>query len=185
MTTKLDAQWITGFIDGEGCFSIEINKQAGRNPQIQVALTVVQSKSDEQVLYALKDYFGCGSVTVNQKACKKYEARMMWRVKNNKLFAEKIIPFFEKHKLKTKRRIEFQRLRGVCLALQRGDHFDPIKFEKILQMATLYRIGGAMSRKFKEMSVEERSKLKEELTLLDQEFGVSDTDFEITSKESE
>lgn len=185
MTTKLDAQWITGFIDGEGCFSIEINKTKGGKPQIQVVLTVVQNKSDEQVLHALKDYFGCGNVIENKKACKKYEARMMWRLKNTKLFAEKIIPFFEKHKLKTKRRIEFQRLRGVCLALQRGDHCDPIKFEKILRMANLYRIGGTMSRKLKEMSVEERSKFKDELILLDQEFGVSDNDFEVTSKEIE
>jgi LAGLIDADG endonuclease len=172
MTTHLEAQWITGFIDGEGCFSIEVNKQKDRKPQIQVALTVVQSKSDEQVLYALKDYFGCGSVTDNKKD-DEYEPRRMWRVKSVKHFAEKIIPFFEKHKLKTKRRIEFQRVRAICLALQQKDHEDPIKFEKMLRMADIYRIGGTMTRKLKRMPVEERQKLRYELIQLDQEYNIS------------
>lgn len=172
MTTSLEAQWITGFVDGEGCFSIEVNKTKGKKPQIQVALTVVQSKSDEQVLYALKDYFECGSVTDNKKG-DDYETRRMWRVKSIKHFTEKIIPFFEKHKLKTKRRIEFQRVRAICIALQRKDHEDPVKFEKMLRMADLYRIGGTMTRKLSRMSVEDRQKLQDELELLDQEYNVS------------
>jgi len=170
MTTHLEVQWITGFVDGEGCFSIEVNKPKNGNPQIQVALTVVQNQTDEQVLYALKDYFGCGSVTDNKKD--DYEKRRMWRVKSVQHFIEKIIPFFEKHKLKTKRRIEFQRVRSICLALERGDHKDPIKFEKMQRMAELYRIGGTMTRKLKRMSTEERNKLKDELTVLDKEFNV-------------
>lgn len=170
MTTHLEAQWITGFVDGEGCFSIEVNTPKSGKAQIQVALTVVQNETDEQILYALKDRFGCGSVTDNRND--NYGKRRMWRVKSVEHFAEHIVPFFEQHKLKTKRRIEFQRVRGVCLALQRGDHHDPIKFEKMVRMAKLYRIGGTMTRKLRQMSAEDRNKLKDELTVLDKEFNV-------------
>ena len=34
MNKKLDAQWIAGFTDGEGCFAIEINKQQNDHKNI-------------------------------------------------------------------------------------------------------------------------------------------------------
>ena len=59
---KLDAQWITGFVDGEGCFFVGINPHEEMTIRIQVLpeFTVVQHERDVQVLYALKAYFENG-----------------------------------------------------------------------------------------------------------------------------
>lgn len=169
MTTKLDAQWIVGFVDGEGCFAIEVTPG-----QIQVSIVVVQSEIDIQLLHALKDYFGCGSVTLNKDD--EHNPRYQWRVKSVGAFCDYIIPFFDKHKLKSKRRIEYQRVRKVALMLQRGDHFDAEKKAKILRMAELFRIGGRSTRKNQNMSPQELQNRITELAQLDKEFGVVDTE---------
>lgn len=170
MTTHLDPQWIVGFVDGEGCFSIEVTKQT----QIQVSIVVVQSEVDIQILHAFKSYFKCGSVTVNQndEHCTRYQ----WRVKSVSTFVNTIVPFFDEHKLKTKRRIEYQRVRAVALMVHAGAHSDPEKKAKMLRMAELYRIGGRSTRKLKELSKEQKQQRISDLALLDKEFGIVDTE---------
>jgi hypothetical protein len=67
---KLNAQWVVGFVDGEGCFHIGINQNPEMKLGVQVLpeFTVVQHEVDVQVLYGLKDYFGCGVVRKNHGA---------------------------------------------------------------------------------------------------------------------
>jgi hypothetical protein len=93
MTTKLDAQWIAGFVDGEGCFHIGIthNKELQKVKQILPEFTVVQHQSDVQILYALKTYFRCGVVRKN------HGDRMCYRVRGRAHLRDIIIPFFEEH----------------------------------------------------------------------------------------
>ena len=64
---ELNAQWIVGFVDGEGCFHVGINQNQTMTLGVQVLpeLTVVQHQVDVQVLHAFKDYFGCGVVRKN------------------------------------------------------------------------------------------------------------------------
>ena len=128
----LTAQWIVGFIDGEGCFHIGINKNQEMKLGVQVLpeLTVVQHEVDEQVLYALKDYFQCGVVRKN------HGTRLCYRVRGHKNLMEKIIPFFEKHKLKTRKRIDFQKFRKVVLLMEKEDHLTPDGLEKIRKIQT-------------------------------------------------
>ena len=51
---KLDSQWITGFVDGEGCFHVGINPHPSMKTGFQVLpeFTVVQHERDVQVLHA-------------------------------------------------------------------------------------------------------------------------------------
>ena len=95
----LNAQWIVGFVDGEGSFHIGINQNKEMKLGIQVLpeFTVVQHEVDEQVLYALKSYFKCGVVRKN------YGTRVCYRVRGHANLLHQIIPFFEKHKLKTRK----------------------------------------------------------------------------------
>src|SRR5436305_6692331 len=58
------AQWVVGFVDGEGCFSISIfrNRTCAHGWQVQPEFTVSQGARSVQVLYLLEQYFECGSV---------------------------------------------------------------------------------------------------------------------------
>ena len=91
---KLEAQWIVGFVDGEGCFHISINKNDTMTLGFQVLpeFTVVQHERDVKVLHALKAFFKCGVVRVNRKD--NTSTRMAYRVRNVKHLLDIISPFF-------------------------------------------------------------------------------------------
>ena len=117
---RLDAQWITGFVDGEGCFFVGINAHAEMTIGCQVLpeFTVVQHKRDVQVLYALKSHFQCGVVRVN------HGDRMAYRVRGLQHLLTRIVPFFVDHPLKTSKNIDFLKFRDVLLLMQAGEHLN-------------------------------------------------------------
>ena len=124
---NLDAQWIVGFVDGEGCFHIGINKNTEMKIGYQVLpeFTVVQHERDIQVLYALKAYFGCGVVRKN------HGTRQAYRVRDTEHLSGIIVPFFMRHGLKTKKNIDFKKFRDVLLLMQSNKHLTQDGLEEI------------------------------------------------------
>ena len=133
---KLEAQWIVGFVDGEGCFHVGISQHEGMSLGVQVLpeFTVVQHKRDVNILHALKRHFGCGVVRVN------HGDRMAWRVRDRKQLLERIVPFFMRHSLKTKKKVDFLKFRKVLLLMEQGKHLTPEGLEDIRRIvATMNR----------------------------------------------
>ncbi len=128
---KLEAQWIVGFVDGEGCFHIGINKNDTMTLGYQLLpeFTVVQHEKDVKALHALKTYFGCGVVRVNRKD--KTSVRMAYRVRNVKHLLDIISPFFLEHQLKTQKHVEFRKFRKVLLMMEQGKHLTEQGLEEI------------------------------------------------------
>ena len=124
---NLSSQWIAGFVDGEGCFHVSVNPHPEMTVKYQVLpeFTVVQHKRDVQILFALKSYFKCGVVRVNNGD------RMAFRVRNFQHLAEIIIPFFMNHQLKTKKRIDFEKFRDIIIIMERKEHLTLEGIEKI------------------------------------------------------
>jgi hypothetical protein len=122
----LNDNWIVGFVDGEGCFSFSLikSKKLKFGYQIQGEFTVVQHKRDIQLLYKLKEYFGCGAVAVN------HGERYHWRVKNLDHFLTIIIPYFEKHPLQTVKRLQLPVFKEICLLLASKRHLEEEGFEE-------------------------------------------------------
>ena len=128
---KLQAQWVVGFVDGEGCFYVGINPHPEMSCQFQVLpeFTVVQHRRDVQLLHALKKFFGCGVVRQN------HGDRMAYRVRGLDHLSERIVPFFEKHPLKSKKRIDFIKFRKVLQLMSRGTHLTADGIEEIRAIA--------------------------------------------------
>lgn len=171
MSAQLETQWIVGFTDGEGCFNLDVHlhKEMTWGIQMQPEFTVVQAEVDVNILHALKDHFGCGTVGVNRKD--EYGIRMQFRVKNIKDLHEKIIPFFEQHKLKTKKRIEFERFRTIVLLMHDGYHRQSLSnFLEIIKQGEQLRERQRPAKQKKREKVnlklaELRKKLEEDPTL--------------------
>ena len=124
---QLQAQWIVGFIDGKGCFHIGINKnhKLAFGYQVLPEFTVVQYERDINVLYALKNFFKCGVVRHN------YGDRWCYRVRSINHLNDSILPFFEKHKFKTQKNINFLKFRRVIHLIKKGEHLTQQGFERI------------------------------------------------------
>ena len=128
---NISAEWITGFVDGEGCFHIGINTHDEMTAGFQVLpeFTVVQHQRDVQILHALKAYFQWD----NERTNTDYLMANLVRAKEHLL--EKIIPFFMKHPLKSKKRQDFLKFRKVVLMMEKGEHLTDEGIERIREIA--------------------------------------------------
>ena len=129
---KLEAQWVVGFVDGEGCFFVGINPHPEMSLGFQVLpeFTVVQHRRDIQLLYALKEFFGCGVVRTN------HADRMAYRVRGLDHLTQRVVPFFEEHSLRSKKKIDFLRFRKVLQLMNKGEHLNAEGLEKIRVIAS-------------------------------------------------
>ena len=134
---KLEAQWVVGFVDGEGCFFVGMNPHSEMTSGFQVLpeFTVVQHQRDIQLLHALKRFFGCGVVRTN------HAERMAYRVRSLDHLNEKIIPFFDKHPLKSKKRVDFIKFRKILLLMNNREHLSIAGISKIREIAATMNTG--------------------------------------------
>jgi len=65
-SVHLDPDWIAGFVDGEGCFSVSVHRNNFMHRhggwQIQTVFHVYQHSDHRDVLESLRLHFGCGYV---------------------------------------------------------------------------------------------------------------------------
>ncbi len=136
-TMKLDASWVVGFVDGEGCFYVGINPHPEMTSRFQVLpeFTVVQHRRDVRLLFALKSFFRCGVVRNN------HDDRMAYRVRRLELLQEIITPFFEKHPLKSQKHVDFLKFRDVLRCMARGEHLTTEGIERIREIASAMNRG--------------------------------------------
>jgi hypothetical protein len=136
---KLDAQWITGFVDGEGSFHVGFNphKEMTAGFQVLPEFTVVQHGRDVQVLHALKSHFRCGVVRVN------HGDWMAYRVRGQQDLNERIVPFFVKYPLKTKKNVDFIKFRHVLQLMEAGVHLTAEGVEEIRKIAAQMNRGSS------------------------------------------
>ena len=126
----LDPKWIVGFVDGEGCFHVSINRhqEMTTGSQVLPEFTIVQHQRDVKVLHAIKDYFGCGVVRKN------HEDRMSYRVRALEHLNQVIVPFFDKHPLVTEKKFNFFKFKEVLKKMAHGDH---LKLEGIEEIRSI------------------------------------------------
>src|SRR2546422_7469318 len=64
---RLSTDWVVGFVDGEGCFFVGVNRQPTMKVGWQVLpeFRVVQHQRDVALLEQLREFFGCGQIAVN------------------------------------------------------------------------------------------------------------------------
>ena len=134
---RLEAQWVVGFVDGEGCFFVGINPHPEMTSGFQVLpeFTVVQHRRDIQLLHALKKFFGCGVVRSN------HGERMAFRVRSLEHLTQRIVPFFEQHSLKSKKKIDFLKFRKILQLMQNREHLKPDGIEAIRAIASKMNTG--------------------------------------------
>ena len=128
---KLESEWVTGFVDGEGCFHVGISKHPDMTQGIQVLpeFTVVQHERDAQLLHALKTFFGCGVVRVN------HGDRLAYRVRSLDHLRERIVPFFLEHPLKSKKQVDFTKFSRVLRMMEMGEHLTAEGIVRIREIA--------------------------------------------------
>ena len=116
--------WITGFVDGEGCFSISIQKNPKTSSGWQVfpEFVVTQGAKSLKALQILQDFFGCGKIHVNRRHDDHRENLYRFCVRSIEDLKSKIIPFFKSHPLRTAKQADFEKFCDGLAVMERRDH---------------------------------------------------------------
>lgn len=140
--------WVTGYVDGEGCFSIGFIKQPNRQEktrlrkgyktgyQIFHEFAVTQGAKSLKSLEILKDFFGIGNIYLNKRYDNHKEHIYRYVVRKRKDLLEVIIPFFQKNKMKTNKQSDFEKFTKCLRIIETGEHLKSsglIKVAKIVK----------------------------------------------------
>lgn len=137
------ASYITGFVDGEGCFSVSFSKCNKLNTGIEVrpSFSISQNLKSKSVLLSIQKYFNCGFIRFSKNdRIYKYEVRSI-----NDL-VRKIIPHFEKYPLMTFKQNDFSSFKEICLLVFQNKHKNASNLISIIERA--YQMNGAGKRKY-------------------------------------
>ena len=114
---NLNPYWVTGFIDGEGSFTIAILASTGSNKKtVSLRLSVTQKTHSVGILYDLQNFFGCGLVIPSSKDC------MRFVVQRKEDIFKKIIPHFNKYSLITQKLADYLLFRDVVNMMVNKEH---------------------------------------------------------------
>lgn len=129
--------WISGYTDGEGCFTVSIvkNKRSRFGWQVFPEFVITQGERSLQSLQFIRKWFGCGNIFVNKRYDNHHEHLYRYCVRSIADLAEKIVPFFEANKLKTSKRNDFKKFRSVVLLMNHQKHFHRTGLLKIAKLA--------------------------------------------------
>ncbi len=118
------AEWVVGFVDGEGCFSVPIfrNRTMTIGWQVQPTFTVVQGERSLDALQLLERFFNCGQVGRHVRQDNHHEKLCRFTVRKLSDLSELIIPFFEEHPLVTAKAEDFKKFADVVSMMERGIH---------------------------------------------------------------
>ena len=143
-TMSTDFAWyLTGFVDGEGCFSISFTKRGKLKTGIEVrpSFSIGQNRRSLPVLERAKDYFGCGAIRFSRHdQLYKYEIRSIGEIR------KRIIPHFKKYPLQSSKLNDFATFTWICDEIASSRHLNKESLAAIIDRA--YTMNESGKRKY-------------------------------------
>ena len=118
------ANWICGFVDGEGCFSVSLirNTTTSTGWQVFPEFVVTQGEKSRSALEEIKDHFGCGQIYINRRHDNHKEALLRYCVRSRRDLQERIVPFFQRFSLRTAKQEDFKKFVSILQCMDRDEH---------------------------------------------------------------
>src|SRR5882672_2548837 len=84
--------YISGYVDGEGCFTVSISPRATLKVgwEVRPGFSVSQNGDRAEVLQAIQAYFGCGSIRPDRS-----DRTLKWETRRLEDILGHVIPHFE------------------------------------------------------------------------------------------
>ena len=142
------ASYVSGFVDGEGCFSISFTLRAKLKTGIEVrpSFSISQNKRNYVVLEEIRDFFDCGSIRFSKRDQNyKYEVRSVADL------VKKIIPHFKKYPLRTTKQKDFEIFTYVCNLVNQSKHLNKKFLNEIIENS--YKMNESGKRKYSKVEL--------------------------------
>ncbi len=132
-TLRLNPHYLSGFVDGEGCFAISINhrKRSPDRPYVRLKFEIEVREDDKEILERIKNTLDCGNLyRLDYAKYEKWLPHYKYMVSGFADIEKKIIPFFKKYPLQGKKRKNFEAFCKVAKLIKAGKHLDREGVEK-------------------------------------------------------
>ncbi len=125
--------YISGYVDGEGCFTVSIAPRATLlvGWEVRPGFSVSQNGDRAEVLQAIKTYFGCGSIRPDRS-----DKTLKWETRRLEDILERIVPHFERYPLLSGKSYDFDRFASVCRLMAAGAHLRRDGLAEIVELAS-------------------------------------------------
>ena len=151
--TQLDPNWVTGFSDAEGCFSIIITKRSNLSWRVSVSFEINLHIKDIDCLYKIQNFFGVGLVS-----CRPERFRCVYRVTKIEDIMNVIIPHFTSYPLRTQKYSDFCLWAKAVELMFHKKHLTSTGFNTILSFYKSINLGMSPSvlASFPNISIQKR-----------------------------
>lgn len=131
----LNPQYVVGFVDGEGCFSVSINKNGKRLPEVRLVFEIELREDDEKILQEIRKVLGCGNIyRLEYQRYEKWRPHVKLKVSNFQDISTKIIPFFKQYPLQAKKQYQFNTFCQVAEIIRSKHHLTQEGLDQIIAL---------------------------------------------------
>ena len=142
MSSQLTPWFVTGLVEGEGCFSVSftLRKKLKLGIETRPSFSISLNQRDLPLIKQIHEYFGCGAVRYSKSdRTYKYEVRSVADL------VTVILPHFEKFSLQGEKRKDCQLFAEICRCVRANFHRSNRHLPEIIEKA--YRMNPSGKRK--------------------------------------
>ena len=131
--SRLDVpSYISGYFDGEGCFSVSISPRPRLRVgwEVRPSVSVSQNEDRRQVVDLIHAYFACGSVRRDPG-----DQTIKWECRSVPQIVDLVLPHFDRWPLISAKRVDVELLEQICRRMLGGSHLEAKGLLMIAHMA--------------------------------------------------
>ena len=123
--------YISGYVDGEGCFTVSISPRAklAVGWEVRPSLSVSQNGDRAEVLQLIQAHFECGSIRPDRS-----DKTLKWETRRLEDLLGRVIPHFEQYPLLSGKRFDFECFVSICRSMADGEHRTTSGLTKIVEL---------------------------------------------------
>ena len=131
--------YLSGFVDGEGCFCVSINRSKRHKFgwEVRPSFSVSQNSNRVNILELLKEKFKCGAIRPDRS-----DKTLKFEVRSIDDLVGKVIPHFKRYPLLSNKQSEFERFAVICRMMQERKHLTIDGIRKILEVTRTINLSG-------------------------------------------
>lgn len=148
--------YVSGYFDGEGCFTVSISPRASLRVgwEVRPSVSVSQNEDRSQVLHQIMDYFECGTIRSDPG-----DLTVKWEVRSLHTIRERVIPHFVRWPILSAKQTDVELFVAVCDRMAIREHLQPGGLIEIVNIVKEMNPSG--KRRFDpEMIIDQLSEMK-------------------------
>jgi hypothetical protein len=131
--------YISGYADGEGCFTVSIAPRASLlvGWEVRPSFSVSQNGDRAEVLQLIESYFGCGTIRPDRS-----DRTLKWETRRLEDLLGRVVPHFERYPLLSAKWCDFERFARVCRLMATGAHRRRDGLDEIVELVRVMNPSG-------------------------------------------